>query len=484
MTPTMRTTIVLMACILSRRNHARSATRSFVAAFSPPVIITRRDTPSVRTGSSSTLRRHYPVGSAQPTSPHGRIVGGTHRSILRSTSTTDSSNAACDGDAAGIILDRRRDDDDDDGDDDDDDGGVDPYSDRAMDDLANFYADHGIGTAEDARIAHGRLLRLTEQVLSWNQRLNLVSRKDCTASVVYHMHVLPSVALLPLILEGTTARTIDEGDYGGGTGGEHIASSTATATTATTTTALEVVDVGTGGGFPGLPLAMLLPSARFTLVDSVKKKLVAVSEMATELDVTNVRVHCGRVEEMVGREHRGRYDVVLGRSVTALPKFCSWVTDLVRRGGGSASASDDGGQQRRGGGSSGDEGGGGGGRLIYIIGGETDDFVTSRIARDVPIDRLLRRQPSTSDKRALVFGHREVYEIARLSGVGGGGGGVSPPPPPPRGGGEKAGGRGATRNVGGGGGRGANKPAKGAWSKRQNDVKKQRGYDDFQRFES
>ena len=162
MTPTMRTTIVLMACILSRRNHARSATRSFVAAFSPPVIITRRDTPSVRTGSSSPLRRcYYPVGSAPPTSPYGRVVGGTHRPILRSTSTTDS-NAACDGDAAGIILDRRHDV----VDDDDDDVDVDPYSDRAMDDLASFYADHGIGTAEDARIAHGRLLRLTEQVLS------------------------------------------------------------------------------------------------------------------------------------------------------------------------------------------------------------------------------------------------------------------------------------------------------------------------------
>jgi hypothetical protein len=60
-------------------------------------------------------------------------------------------------------------------------------------------------------------------------------------------------------------------------------------------------------------------------------------------------------------------------------------------------------------------------------------------------------------------------------------GGPSPHPPP--GGGKKTEGRGATRNVGGGG-RGANKPAKGAWSKRQNDVKKQRGYDDFQRYES
>jgi hypothetical protein len=93
--------------------------------------------------------------------------------------------------------------------------------------------------------------------------------------------------------------------------------------------------------------------------------------------------------------HRGRYDVVLGRSVTALPRFCLWVTNLVRREGG---------------------------RLIYIIGGELDDVVTSRIGRDVPIDTLLSRRKHTSDKRALIFGSRDVYEIARHH-VGGGSGG-------------------------------------------------------------
>ena len=126
MTPTMRTTIVLMACIFSRRNHARSATRLFAAAFSPPLIITWRNTPSVRTGSSLTLRRHYPVGSAQPTSPHGRVVGGTNCLILRSISTIDSRNAACDGNATGIILDRRHDDDDVDDNVDDNNGGATP----------------------------------------------------------------------------------------------------------------------------------------------------------------------------------------------------------------------------------------------------------------------------------------------------------------------------------------------------------------------
>ncbi len=354
-------------------------------------------------------------------------------------------------------------DDDDKNDDDFDDEGdeefVDPYSDRARLDLLNFYESHDIvGTAAalDADAAYDKLIRLTERVLMWNERLNLISRRDCDARVIYHKHVLPSVALLPLILEGM--KDVNECD---------------------------VIDVGTGGGFPGLPLAMLLPTVRFTLVDSVRKKLVAISDMSADLDVSNVRVHCGRVEEMDMSVHRGRYDVVLGRSVTALPRFCSWVTNLVRREGG---------------------------RLIYIIGGELDDVVTSRIGRDVPIDTLLSRRKHTSDKRALIFGSRDVYEIARqhVGGSGGGGrstrvavagrGGVverrqregngAPPRGPTPGGGREGGrkslGGGETSRNGNnvGGGASNEKPARGAWTKRQNDVKKQRGYDDFQRYES
>jgi 16S rRNA (guanine527-N7)-methyltransferase len=216
--------------------------------------------------------------------------------------------------------------------------------------------------ALDADAAYDKLIRLTEMILLWNERLNLISRKDCDARAIYHKHVMPSVALMPLILDGMKDDTTmnDEG--------------------------YDVIDVGTGGGFPGLPLAMVLPSsARFTLVDSIKKKLVAISEMSSDLDVTNVRVHCGRVEEMDMSVHRGRYDAVLGRSVSALTRFCGWVTNLVSREGG---------------------------RLIYIIGGELDDVVASRMERDVPIDMLLSRRRNASDKRVLIFSSREVYEIA------------------------------------------------------------------------
>ena len=80
---------------------------------------------------------------------------------------------------------------------------IDPYSDEAKSILLQFYKHHNMPYDDDDGITsvHDKLLRLTEQVLDWNQKLNLVSRKDCTPEVIYHRHVLPSIALLPLILE-------------------------------------------------------------------------------------------------------------------------------------------------------------------------------------------------------------------------------------------------------------------------------------------
>ena len=105
---------------------------------------------------------------------------------------------------------------------------IDPYSEEAKQNLAKLYSslDPELSSFIDTDVekAHKSLLKLTEQVLAWNQRLNLVSRKDCTASVVYHRHVLPSVALLPLIVS-----ELKDGEI----------------------SSLNIVDVGTGGGFPG-----------------------------------------------------------------------------------------------------------------------------------------------------------------------------------------------------------------------------------------
>ena len=315
---------------------------------------------------------------------------------------------------------------------------IDPYSEEARVDLSNFYKQNNIN--QDADNDHKKLLRLMEQYLSWNQRLNLISRKDCTAEVVYHRHILPSIALIPLVLKNNRN---DDDDVN--------------------TSPLNIVDVGTGGGFPGLPLALLLPNCQFTLVDSIQKKLVAVSEMASELDVQNVRIHCGRCEEMYsGREgrqkHVGKYDVCLGRSVTALPRFCAWMYPLLKKQ-----------QEPKDGGF--DDEVDAEGRLIYIIGGELEDVVESRIQSDTYLDELLHREEGTSDKRALIFTAKDVEEIAVESG--------EKEKIVRSGPGKKNGSR---RKNDASSGRGK-KVAKGAWQKKTNNVKKERGYDDFQRYE-
>lgn len=135
------------------------------------------------------------------------------------------------------------------------------------------------------------LEKLAAAMRTWNARINLVSRKDMESFEAHHLLPCTALAREMRFLPGAT-----------------------------------VMDVGCGGGLPGLPLAALFPRTRFLLVDSVGKKITAVREMAQAMGLQNVEARHTRVENV-----RERVDFVLGRAVTALPEFLSWVSGAFAR---------------------------------------------------------------------------------------------------------------------------------------------------------
>ena len=133
----------------------------------------------------------------------------------------------------------------------------------------------------------------------WNAQINVISRKDIDA--LYDHHVLHSLAIARYL------QTVP-GLY------ETFASS-------------KVLDLGTGGGFPGIPLAILFPSARFVLCDSVGKKTIVAQAVASALDLKNVEVVNARAESLPQT-----FDFVVSRAVASLVDFYPWVKGKYNRG--------------------------------------------------------------------------------------------------------------------------------------------------------
>ena len=125
----------------------------------------------------------------------------------------------------------------------------------------------------------------------WNERINLISRKDIDK--LEERHVLHSLAIARII------------QFKPGT---------------------KVMDVGTGGGFPGIPLAILFPETKFFLVDSIGKKIKVVNEVAASLGLKNVSSQQIRAEEV-----DEKFDFIVSRAVTRLPEFLRWVRGKVRK---------------------------------------------------------------------------------------------------------------------------------------------------------
>ena len=137
----------------------------------------------------------------------------------------------------------------------------------------------------------GRFRDMEGLYREWNSRINVISRKDIDG--FYAHHVLHSLAIASYWRRSSIAAP-----------------------------SFSVLDVGTGGGFPGIPLAVMYPQMRFTLCDSVGKKTLVAGEVASALGLKNVTIVNARAESLPDK-----YDFVVSRAVTTLENFYPWVKD-------------------------------------------------------------------------------------------------------------------------------------------------------------
>jgi len=152
--------------------------------------------------------------------------------------------------------------------------------------LLNYYPSLDAGQQQ-------RFSQLGELYRHWNEQINVISRKDIDQ--LYERHVLHSLAIAKVYSFQANER---------------------------------VMDLGTGGGFPGIPLAILFPQTSFHLVDSIGKKIKVVKEIAQALQLENVTAEQARAEDL-----KQRYDTVVTRAVAPLHELVRWTRQSLKPGG-------------------------------------------------------------------------------------------------------------------------------------------------------
>ncbi|UZD20924.1 16S rRNA (guanine(527)-N(7))-methyltransferase RsmG [Algoriphagus halophytocola] len=133
--------------------------------------------------------------------------------------------------------------------------------------------------------------KLQELYEDWNSKINVISRKDMDQFYIHHvLHSLGVAKVMPF----------QPGS--------------------------KILDIGTGGGFPGVPLAILFPDTHFHLVDSIGKKITVVKDVVKQLKLSNVEAQQARAEQLVRK-----YDFVISRAVTRMVNFYPWVKNKIRK---------------------------------------------------------------------------------------------------------------------------------------------------------
>lgn len=195
----------------------------------------------------------------------------------------------------------------------------------------------------------------------WNARVNLISRNDIVH--LYERHVLHSLGVA-MALEGATQ---DRSALKG------------LSLRAQSRSDLKFIDVGTGGGFPGVPLAILYPQCTFHMIDGIGKKIAAVKGVIEGLGLTNASA-----EQVRSEDHRKKYDVIVSRAVTTLPEFIKATKHLAPHPQPLSQ--------------------GEGGRILYLKGGELADEI-------LPLKQPVRVHELASVFSEEFFATKKVVEV-------------------------------------------------------------------------